>query len=168
MKKLEVAINGTTRIKDANTGSLTVGAGKTADQVHIGFMTGTGDKYRRIEEPQVSIWVEGKPVWEGDFATLKSLLSVEGYAKTVKGPYDKDYTLELITDDFVFYGNLEEGDDNANTMIFTRNMELRSDNYFANGALFEEFEKPLNDASFVWQSNEFKENHRLHKEANEG
>jgi hypothetical protein len=91
---------------------------------------------------------------------------VQEYSKIITGKYNAIYTLELITDDFVFYGNLKEGDDNSNTMIFTRDMELRSDNYFANTALFEEFEKPINDNSFIWQSEEFKENHRLHKEQN--
>lgn len=168
MEQSSVSINGKRAHKDAENVAITVGTDTGFNQIHVGYMTGTGDKYRRADTAQVTVYVEDKPIWVGDFSMLRDLLSVHGYAKSMKGPYDATYTLELITDDFVFYGNLQEGDDNANTMIFLRDMELRSDNYFASTALFEEFEKPLNDKSFVWQSEEFKENHRLHKEQNEG
>jgi hypothetical protein len=33
--------------------------------------------------------------------------------------------------------NLEEGDDNANTIMYNKKGELLSDNYFANNDLFE-------------------------------
>jgi hypothetical protein len=95
---------------------------------------------------------------------MTTSIFIHGFPATRKGPYDNDYTLELITKDNVFYGDLEEGDDNANTIILNREGELLSDNYFASSALVEELNKPLNDASFVWQSEEFKENHKLHKE----
>jgi hypothetical protein len=48
-----------------------------------------------------------------------------------------DYNLGLITNDFVYFVNLEEGDDNANTIMYNKKGELLSDNYFANNDLFE-------------------------------
>jgi hypothetical protein len=51
----------------------------------------------------------------------------------------------LITDEFVFYANYHEGDDNANVEMYRRlegaNLELVSNNYFANVGLIEELEK---------------------------
>jgi hypothetical protein len=51
----------------------------------------------------------------------------------------------LITKDFVFYTNYHEGDDNANVEMYRRlggaNLELISNNYFANVGLLEELEK---------------------------
>jgi len=51
----------------------------------------------------------------------------------------------LITKDFVFYTNYHESDDNANVEMYRRlggaNLELISNNYFANVGLLEELEK---------------------------
>ena len=51
----------------------------------------------------------------------------------------------LITNEFVFYCNYHEGDDNANVEMYRRstgaNLELISNNYFANVGLLEELEK---------------------------
>ena len=43
----------------------------------------------------------------------------------------KMWELALVTDDFIFYKHLEETDENANTKMYNRKMELLSDNYFA-------------------------------------
>lgn len=51
-----------------------------------------------------------------------------------------DYNLGLITNDFVYFVNSEEGDDNANVIMYKKNGELLSDNYFANNDLFETLE----------------------------
>lgn len=71
MKKLEIAINGTIKNKNAKTGSLTVGG----DQIHIGYMKSEGADYRKVDEPQVSIWIGGEPVFEGSFEELKKILT---------------------------------------------------------------------------------------------
>jgi hypothetical protein len=53
----------------------------------------------------------------------------------------------LITDEFVFYANYHEGDDNANVEMYRRlegaNLELVSNNSFANVGLIEELEKQI-------------------------
>ena len=44
----------------------------------------------------------------------------------------------MITNDFVFYADYQEGDDNGNVVMFDKeNGELISDNYFANQECFE-------------------------------
>ena len=48
-----------------------------------------------------------------------------------------DYKLGLITEDFIYYVNEDEGDDNANTKMYNKKGELISDNYFATEDLFE-------------------------------
>lgn len=55
------------------------------------------------------------------------------------------FSKALITDEFVFYCNYHEGDDNANVEMYRRltgaDLELISNNYFANVGLLEELEK---------------------------
>lgn len=75
MQTLAVAINGTVKNKDAGTGSLTVDSNKGVHQIHVGFNTGIGENYRRVEEAQVSIWVDGARLWEGSFDELKKVLA---------------------------------------------------------------------------------------------
>lgn len=66
--------------------------------------------------------------------------------KTIKGSL---YRLSLITEDFYFYSNYQEGDENGNTLMYMRcNDGLVSDNYFAYGALEEALE--LNE--YLWVS----------------
>lgn len=66
--------------------------------------------------------------------------------KTIKGSL---YRLSLITEDFYFYSNYQEGDENGNTLMYRRsNDQLVSDNYFAYGAL----EETLADESYIWVS----------------
>ncbi len=44
----------------------------------------------------------------------------------------------MVTKDYVFYANYQEGDDNGNVVMFDRETgELISDNYFANQECFE-------------------------------
>ena len=47
------------------------------------------------------------------------------------------FTKAVITENFVYYVNFEEGDDNGNTKMFDKNMKLVSDNYFATNDLYE-------------------------------
>lgn len=138
MQKLEVAINGLQKAKDANTGSLTVVHEEGHNQLHVGFMTGTGENYRRVDDAQVSAWfTEGdeKKVWEGDFAALKEALFTKGYPTVITGTYNHPFTIQAIFKDVVFYGNEQESDENANVMIFNRKMELLSNNYHASNEL---------------------------------
>lgn len=66
--------------------------------------------------------------------------------KTIKGSL---YRLSLITEDFYFYSNYQEGDENGNTLMYRRsNDELVSNNYFAYGAL----EDILETESYLWIS----------------
>jgi hypothetical protein len=51
-----------------------------------------------------------------------------------------DFNLGLITKDFVYFVNPEEGDENGNTIMYNKKGELLSDNYFANNDLFETLE----------------------------
>ena len=48
------------------------------------------------------------------------------------------YTKALVTPDFTFYVNFEEGDENANTLMYRNDGSLVSDNYFANEGLMDE------------------------------
>ena len=51
-----------------------------------------------------------------------------------------DFNLGLITNDFVYFVNVEEGDDNGNTIMYNKNGELLSDNIHATNDLFETLE----------------------------
>jgi hypothetical protein len=134
MQKLEVAINGLQKAKDANTASLTVVHEEGHNQLHVGFMTGTGENYRKVDDAQVSVWfTEGKEkmIWEGDFAALKEALFTKGYPTVITGTYNQPFTIQAIFKDVIFYGNEQESDENANVIIFNRKMELLSNNYHA-------------------------------------
>lgn len=48
------------------------------------------------------------------------------------------YTKALITPDFTFYANFDEGDENANTLMYRNDGSLVSDNYFANVGMNDE------------------------------
>jgi hypothetical protein len=71
-----------------------------------------------------------------EFAPKKINLSKTKKIKTNLG----DYNLGLITNDFVYFVNLEEGDDNAQTIMYNKKGELLSDNIFATNDLFETLE----------------------------
>jgi hypothetical protein len=51
-----------------------------------------------------------------------------------------DFNLGLITKDFVYFVNVEEGDENGNTMMYNKNGELLSDNIHATNDLFHTLE----------------------------
>ena len=52
-----------------------------------------------------------------------------------------DFNLGLISKDFVYFINMEESDENGNTLMYDKNGELLSDNYFASNELYETLEK---------------------------
>ena len=56
-------------------------------------------------------------------------------------PYNGRYYKAVETKDFIFYCNYKEGDDNANTIMFRKDMTLVSNNYFANVGLMEALAK---------------------------
>ena len=51
-----------------------------------------------------------------------------------------DYNLALITNDFVYFVNSNEGDENAQTIMYNKKGELLSDNYHATNDLYEVLE----------------------------
>jgi hypothetical protein len=71
-----------------------------------------------------------------EFAPKKINLSKTKKIKTELG----DYILGLVSDDFVYFVNFEEGDDNAQTIMYNKKGELLSDNIFASNDLFETLE----------------------------
>jgi hypothetical protein len=71
----------------------------------------------------------------------------------------------LITDEYLFYCNYHESDDNANVEMYRRlggaNLELISNNYFANVGLLEELE----NKNWGYISQTMKTNYKLMQEA---
>lgn len=66
--------------------------------------------------------------------------------KTISGHL---YRLSLITEDFYFYSNYQEGDENGNTLMYDRKTDkMLASNYFAYIALEEELEKE----NYLWIS----------------
>ena len=65
----------------------------------------------------------------------------------------------LITKDFVFFVNFNEGDENGCCEMYDRNMELISNNYFANVGLTEELAKGKDNWEYI--SPTMKHNHKL-------
>lgn len=53
----------------------------------------------------------------------------------------KMWEISLVTDNYIFYTHLEETDENANTKMYNRKMELLSDNYLATNAYVDEMYK---------------------------
>lgn len=86
------------------------------------------------------------------------------YPKFVKR-WNGNFYKGLITKDFVFYCNYQEGDDNANVVMYRRstgsNLELVSDNYFASVGLFE----ALTEGDWEYISQTMSKNYKLAKEA---
>jgi hypothetical protein len=84
--------------------------------------------------------------------------------KTIKG---SRYRLSLITEDYYFYSNYQEGDENGNTLMYNRHTDkLISDNYFAYGGLVE----CLETDDYIWISRYLKtcyNNYILEQIANE-
>lgn len=66
--------------------------------------------------------------------------------KTISGNL---YRLSLITEDFYFYSDYQEGDENGNTLMYDRQTDkLLSDNYHAYTAL----EDYLEREDYLWVS----------------
>lgn len=61
----------------------------------------------------------------------------------------KTYQPAVLTIDFVYYIDEQEGDDNAAVLMFNRELRLISDNYFAYADLFEIVHE---NAPIVWAS----------------
>lgn len=172
MYNTEVSINGLKKANDADTASITVHNKEenTYSQLHVGYMTGTGENYRRVDEAQITVWIETNEkakalTWIGEFDHLKKLLftKVGGtyYPNSIRGTYDEMFTLQVVTKDYVFYGNEEESDENANTIMYRRSdMELLSNNYFAFSGLYEVAEANqeiawASEAFTFWQREQF-------------
>ena len=86
------------------------------------------------------------------------------YPKFIKR-WNGNFYKGLITKDFVFYCNYQEGDDNANVVMYCRstgsNLELVSDNYFASVGLLE----ALTEGDWEYISQTMSKNYKLAKEA---
>jgi len=81
--------------------------------------------------------------------------------KTISGNL---YRLSLITEDFYFYNNYQEGDENGNTLMYDRQSDkLLSDNYFAYTA----FEDCLEREDYLWVSRYMKNCYTKYKKENE-
>lgn len=79
--------------------------------------------------------------------------------KTIGGEV---YRLSLINEDFYFYSNYKEGDENGNTLMYSRiNDKLISDNYFAYGAL----EDMLESGNYLWISQYLKRCYNNYKKS---
>ena len=65
----------------------------------------------------------------------------------------------LITKDFVFYCNYNEGDDNGNVEMYDRKMNLVSNNYFASVGLHE----ALTEGNWEYISPSMNKNYKLAK-----
>lgn len=73
---------------------------------------------------------------------------------TILGEYPK----ALITEDFTFYINPEEGDENGSTFMFrNKPFELVSNNYFATQGFFE----AMANETIVWESDNLKEEKKI-------
>ena len=59
------------------------------------------------------------------------------------------YHKSLVTPDFTFYSNFDEGDENGNTLMYRNDGSLVSDNYFANVGLMEELENEDQNYIFI-------------------
>lgn len=86
------------------------------------------------------------------------------YPKFIKR-WNGNFYKGLITKDFVFYCNYQEGDDNGNVEMYRRstgsNLELVSDNYFASVGLLE----ALTEGDWEYISQTMSKNYKLAKEA---
>ena len=83
----------------------------------------------------------------------------EEYRRSVFG-------LQLITlDDMYYFGNVEEGDENGNCILYRGDGSLASNNYFAENAFFGEMEETIKGIGYKFASEEYLENIELHKEA---
>ena len=54
----------------------------------------------------------------------------------------------MVTPEFTFYSNFDEGDENGNTLMYRNDGSLVSDNYFANEGLMEELQNE--DQNYIY------------------
>jgi hypothetical protein len=70
--------------------------------------------------------------------------------KSIRG---KLFRLSLVTENFYFYSNYKDGDENSNTLIYSRSTDqLISNNYFA----YEALEDVLSSENYMWASSYLK------------
>lgn len=55
-----------------------------------------------------------------------------------RGMWGSVFHLSLVTDEFIFYSDYQEGDENGCTMVYNKEYKLLSNNYFATNLLLEE------------------------------
>ena len=72
-----------------------------------------------------------------------------GIIKTATGNFQR----ALETLEHIYFVNFEEGDENGNVKMFTRKMELVSDNYFAHVGMVDDIESEV----YSWASPKMKE-----------
>lgn len=77
-------------------------------------------------------WSGGETYKDGGDTPKKIDIST---TKKIKNRYGK-YVVGLITKDYIYFINPEEGDDNSNTIMYNKEGDLLSDNYFASDDLF--------------------------------
>ena len=61
----------------------------------------------------------------------------------------KNFELALVTETYLFYKHKEECDENVNTVVFDRSMNLVSNNYFATELFMETLEEISNGKAKV-------------------
>ena len=61
-----------------------------------------------------------------------------------------EWKLGLVTEGYIFYCNFGESDDNGNTKMYDRKMNLISDNYFAKEALLDELKEIYEKQTIVY------------------
>lgn len=70
-----------------------------------------------------------------------NMIDIEKYnqfGKLLSEKKDEPYELMLVTKDYIFYGLPMESDENGNTIMYNKKLELVSDNYFAYEGLIED------------------------------
>ena len=120
-------------------------SGSNPNQVSINLLI---DKFTNIE------FGLGGKVYE--FAPKKINLKKTKHIKTNDG----EFVLGLISEDFVYFINSDEGDENSNTIMYNKKGELLSDNYFASNDLFETLENQITFEFIHPDLKVFKENEK--------
>ena len=70
--------------------------------------------------------------------------------KTWENANIEDWKVALVTESHIFYCNFADSDENSSTKMYTRKMELVSDNYFATEALLNQMEDVYNNQLVVY------------------
>jgi hypothetical protein len=85
------------------------------------------------------------------------------YPKIIKKEF-QTFKIALITEKNVFYVDEEESDEDGATIMYDRNMNKISDNYFATEEYLEQSKKHYKNKSWVWASNSTEYNVKEHIE----